>query len=372
MDRRQDSSPNQGPENTHPTAFPSIRILFVTVICVSPLLLFGQWWTLLDWAGLRRSTISDEDMGNSVTILLWHWPFGGPYDITGDVCRDRYDIPRCRLVDDRALYPSADVVVFHNRELMEGREKLPLHLPRPPGQRWAWMSLEAPDHNGNLRPYANVFNLTVSYRRDADVTIPYGERRPKEPEAGDGGGTAGAAPRNKSATVCWVVSNYRAQHARSRVYGRLKAVVPVQVYGRWTGKPLPPRALLPTISRCYFYLAFENSESKDYVTEKLWRNSYQAGAVPIVLGPPPSDYKAVAPPGSFIHVDEFVSAEDLGRRLKELAADEEGYGSYFGWRQEWEVKLYTDWRERLCRICSRYDSFPRRKVYADLNAWAAT
>lgn len=298
-----------------------------------------------------------------MTVLLWYWPFGRPLSLMGDVCWDLYRIPRCRLVDQRFLFPSADVVVFHSKELVEGRQELPFHLPRPPGQRWAWMSLESPVHNGNLRRYANIFNMTVTYRRDADVTVPYGELRPA------GGAPVEDVPSEKSFLVCWVVSNYRSQLKRHQVYRELKDAVPVKVYGRWTKTPLSSGALLPTISRCYFYLAFENSLSKDYITEKLWRNSYQGGAVPVVLGPSLADYKAVAPPHSFIHVDEFASLKDLATFLQQLAEDKKHYREYFTWRREWKVKLYTDWRERLCKICTEYDSLPRQSVYSDLESW---
>ncbi|KAM3874364.1 alpha-(1,3)-fucosyltransferase 7-like [Diretmus argenteus] len=333
--------------------------------------------TLEALTDINSSTSSDSNIikrniTQNVTVLLWYWPFGHSYNLKGDVCWDWYHIPHCRLVDQRSLYPIADVVVFHNRELKLGRQKLPLHLPRPHGQRWVWMSLESPEHNGNLQPYAEVFNLTMSYRSDADIKIPYGELLPKETgdkEHGAEGGAVDSVLLNRSALVCWVVSNYKARYRRSQVYNDLKAVVPIKVYGRWKRKPLSRRALLPTISQCYFYLAFENSASKDYITEKLWRNAYQAGAVPVVLGPPLNNYKVTAPPNSFIHVDEFVSVEDLGKHLKQLAEDKKRYADYFNWKQHWKVKLYTDWRERLCRICSQYSSLPHQKVYSDLEAW---
>lgn len=341
------------------------RLLF-SVFCVLSLCLLSGWPRGFQaLTAVNPSTVSNWSSSRNVTVLLWYWPFGRPLSLRGDVCWDLYRIPRCRLVDQRSLFPSADVVVFHNRELVLRRQKLPFHLPRPRGQRWAWMSLEAPVHNGNLWRFANIFNMTITYRRDAEITVPYGELQPREA----GGPLVEDVPLNKSFLVCWVVSNYRSQHKRSQVYRELKAAVPVKVYGRWTKTPLPSRALLPTINRCYFYLAFENSLSKDYITEKLWRNAYHGGAVPVVLGPSVDDYKAVAPPNSFVHVDEFASVKDLAEYLQELAEDEKRYGEYFTWKHEWDVKLYTDWRERLCKICSQYNRLPQQKVYSDLEAW---
>ncbi|XP_035995701.1 alpha-(1,3)-fucosyltransferase 7-like [Fundulus heteroclitus] len=313
----------------------------------------------------QKGSIYHSTSTKNLTILLWNWPFGRKFSLKGDVCWDLYKIPSCRLLDEHSSFPSADVVVFHNREVIQGSQKMPTDLPRPHGQRWAWMSLESPAHNGNLQKFANIFNMTISYRRDADVTIPYGELQFVESE----GNLPEDSHMNKTSLVCWVVSNYRNNQKRTQVYNELNAIVPVDVYGRWNKKPLSSDDLLPTISRCYFYLAFENSVAKDYITEKLWKNAYQGGAVPIVLGPPISDYNAVAPTHSFIHVDEFASVRFLGEYLQKLAEDRERYKEYFNWKKHWKVKVSVDWRERLCHICLQYNNLPQNKVYSDLEAW---
>ncbi|KAJ3604773.1 hypothetical protein NHX12_026825 [Muraenolepis orangiensis] len=326
------------------------------LLCVSPLLLLLNWW--------RISATGEGPLPpRNVTVLLWHWPFDVALPLQGDVCLELYGIPRCRLLRDRSALPAAHLVVFHSRELERGWQALPLGPQRPRSQRWVWMSLES--STGDLRRFGGVFNLTMSYRRDADITIPYGRLEPREPPGAPGGLVV-----VKSVPVCWVVSAYSPEHRRSRVYTGLRDMMPVAVYGHWNNNPLSARDLLPTISRCYFYLAFENSESKDYITEKLWRNAYGSGAVPVVLGPPPGDYEAVAPRGSYIHVDEFASVEDLGRRLQELMEDRESYAGYLEWQRAWRVKSFTDWRERLCSICSQYDRLPENKTYPDLHAWA--
>lgn len=340
------------------------KLFLLSLLCVLPLSLFSGWSRGFLTA-ISPTTLYNNSSSRNVTILLWHWPFNRPFRLRGDVCWDLYRIPHCRLMDQRSSFSSADVVVFHNRELTLGRQKLPLDLPRPQGQRWAWMSLEAPANNGNLQQYADIFNMTITYKRDADVTVPYGELVPNEAEhhlVEDG------FP-DKESVVCWVVSNYRSHHKRSQVYKELNATVPVEVYGRWNKRPLSSSALLRTISRCYFYLAFENSVAREYITEKLWRNAYLGGAVPVVLGPPVSDYKAVTPPNSFIHVNEFSSVKELGKYLQQLSRDKKRYTEYFTWKHKWKVKLYTDWRERLCKICLQFNTLPQQKVYSDLGAW---
>lgn len=321
-------------------------------------------YSLLPLIGEQHLNSSNASFTNNITILLWHWPFGMRYNLTGDVCLRDYNISGCILVDNQTLYESADLVVFHNFELMFHKQQLPLHLYRPAKQRWVWLSLEAPQNNGNLSPFKNIFNLTMSYHPGADITVPYGKLLLRTNP-----GLDVIVPKSKRYEACWVISNYKKWHKRSEVFQELTKSLNVQLYGSFGQKPLPKEALLPTISRCYFYLAFENVQSPHYITEKLWRNAFQARTVPVVLGPPRTDYEAVTPPKSFIHVDDFKSVKALSEYLRGLIKDPEKYNEYFSWQNKYVVKLYTDWRERLCNICPIYGQFPAQKVYGDLGAW---
>nr|XP_061822050.1 alpha-(1,3)-fucosyltransferase 7-like isoform X1 [Nerophis lumbriciformis] len=349
----------------HPREVTSASMKKYIFLCILSVLTLVPLYVWLIGYSSPAVSLSDNSEQRNVTILLWHWTAERVRAISQNMCWERFNIPHCKVMMQEALYMKADVVVFHNLELSTGRLKLPLELPRPPGQRWAWMSIQSPDNNGRLLvEYGGVFNLTVNYRRDADVSIPYGGFVPRE-----FGDPVDDIPMEKTDLVCWVVSHYKDSFRRSQVYEELNAVIPVKVYGRWSNNPLEPKDLLPTISRCYFYLAFENSIAKDYITEKLWINSYQSGAVPVVLGPPVEEYKAVAPPYSFIHVDEFASVKELAEYLQELAGDAKRYGEYMQWKRDWKVQPSINKEWRLCQICLRYPSFPPHKVYTDLAAW---
>ncbi|XP_073681288.1 alpha-(1,3)-fucosyltransferase 7 [Garra rufa] len=338
----------------------ALFVLFLTISFIYTLLLVvdkqQQQEQHLNW--------SNASLPNNITILFWHWPYGIRYSLEGDVCLRDYGISGCVLVDNRTLYESADLVVFHHFELSLRKQHLPVHLHRPAKQRWVWLSLEAPENIGTLSSYNNLFNLTMSYHPHADITVPYGKLLQRSKQ-----GLDVVTTKNKNYEACWVVSNYQKWHKRSAVFQELNKNLKVQLYGLMANKPLPKEALLPTISRCYFYLAFENIQSPHYITEKLWRNAFQAGTVPVVLGPPRRDYEAVAPPNSFIHVDDFKSVKALAEYLRGLIEDPVRYNAYFTWRQDYTVKLYTDWRERLCNICPIYRQFPSHKVYEDLRKW---
>lgn len=335
----------------------------LAVIVLFSLLLFFYTHPNKSWF---EPASSNQVSARNLTILLWYRPWSERFCVEEDTCWDRFKIPGCKLIERRSDYLAADVVVFHHEELMTGQQTLPLDLPRPAGQKWAWMSYESPAWNTNLKEFPNIFNMTISYRRDADVYAPYAELRPRRHELRP---VEGAKP-NKTYLACWVVSNYQNHHNRSKVYNELKALIPIQVYGRWVGRWLPDESLLPTLQRCYFYLAFENAHFKDYITEKLWRNAFLSGAVPVVMGAPLEDYRAVAPPRSFIHMDEFVSIKHLAEFLKQLAEDEGVYNDYFGWKQKWAVKE-LGWTYSLCKICTVYANLTQHKIYSDLHAWAA-
>ena len=65
----------------------------------------------------------------------------------------------------------------------------------------------------------------------------------------------------------------------------------------------------------WFYLAFENSNCPDYITEKLWR-ILDLPVVPIVMGG--GNYRRDAPPHSVIDVNDFPHVKALASYLNFL------------------------------------------------------
>ncbi|KFO28807.1 Alpha-(1,3)-fucosyltransferase [Fukomys damarensis] len=214
-----------------------------------------------------------------------------------------------------------------------------------------------------LRALDGYFNLTMSYRRDSDIFTPYGWLEPRE-------GPPAAPPLNLSAKtqlVAWVVSNWREGSARVRYYNQLRAHLPVDVYGRGR-RPLPRGTMQERLARYKFYLAFENSQHPDYITEKLWKNALQAPAVPVVLGPSRSNYERFLPPDAFIHVDDFPSPQALAQHLLALDKDDARYLSYFRWRETLRVGT-SSWALDFCKACWRLQEGPRYQAVGSIAAW---
>ncbi|XP_040181093.1 alpha-(1,3)-fucosyltransferase 7 [Rana temporaria] len=321
--------------------------------------LLGLGWNIqyvLFTSGSQQAMTTSQDV--YTTVLIWHWPFHHPLNISGDVCLDLYNIKNCRLTDNRDKLNLSHVVVFHHRELNNKGHYMPTD-PRNHAQMWVWANLESPSHTKNLGKWNNVFNWTLTYREDSDIFMPYGQLVPKLHMQFN--------TSTKTSLLTWAVSNYHQTQKRVQFFKEFSKYLNVDVYGKASKKPLGSSCLLPTISHYYFYLALENSVHKDYITEKLWKNSFLAGSVPVVLGPPRENYEKFIPADSFIHVSDFPLAKDLADFLKSMNI--ERYERYFRWRQEYGVKIYNDWRERFCMICSRYPHLSKDKVYSNLESW---
>ena len=86
-----------------------------------------------------------------------------------------------------------------------------------------------------------------------------------------------------------------------------------------------------------FYLAFENSNCRDYISFKIWMQGYGNGAVPIVLGAYKEDYLKQVPPGSFIQADDFESPKELAEYLLKLDKDDAAYLKYHEWRKTYSI-----------------------------------
>jgi hypothetical protein len=77
--------------------------------------------------------------------------------------------------------------------------------------------------------------------------------------------------------VGWFVSNCGERNTRQKYAQELQKYIPVDIYGKCGTKKCPRSTeteCFEMLNRDYkFYLAFENSICKDYITEKFFLNS---------------------------------------------------------------------------------------------------
>lgn len=317
--------------------------------------------------------VSVSDDNSEVTLLIWTHPFGHYRKLPH--CGGLYGIEGCALTDSHLDYSKADAVIIHHREIAIGTSELPPE-PRPRAQKWIWMNYESPAHTPGLWRFEGIFNLTMTYRTDSDIFLPYGYLIPRGRRA-KGLQNRYARPLHvlsrsllRPRLVAWVISNWSESQARVAFYYQLRRYLQVDVFGR-AGRPLPAGSgnVVRLVSRYQFYLALENSPHTDYITEKLW-NAVLAGAVPVVLGPSRQNYERFLPPEAFIHVDDFPTVRALARYLLMLKRNPIQLKRHLDWRGSYSVHQPSFWAEHYCTICRVVKKTRgKTKVVNDLALW---
>ncbi|XP_072561302.1 4-galactosyl-N-acetylglucosaminide 3-alpha-L-fucosyltransferase 9-like [Paramormyrops kingsleyae] len=298
-----------------------------------------------------------KDNSKQTIVLVWTQIFGQHYEF--ESCAALFNITNCLITTDRNMYSKTHGLVIHHRDIRNDLSNLP-SMVRPPFQKWVWMNFESPSNSQRIPGINNLFNLTMNYRLDANISI-HGTLIPKQED------DLYVIPK-KSLLVCWIVSNWNPADERVKFYNLLKEHINITVFGRVT-KYLTNQEYVSTVSSCKFYLSFENSKHKDYITEKLYK-PLDLGTVPVVLGPPREQYENIVPGDAFIHVEDFLSPKELANYLHFLDENETEYHRYFECKRHFKVKYVNFPIEHACRACDylkkhsdEYSSFD------NLNQW---
>ncbi|CAN2390165.1 3-galactosyl-N-acetylglucosaminide 4-alpha-L-fucosyltransferase activity, partial [Pristimantis euphronides] len=306
---------------------------------------------------IKTYDLQKKDVEETV-VLIWTWPWGHQSPL--DKCPD-YGIFGCKLTLNRSFYDVADAVLIHHADIMYDKLSLP-QKPKPNFQRWIWYNLEPPRIIHNLKMLDNLFNMTMTFRRDSDIYSPYGQMEPLKKRVQNF-----TIPK-KTKLVSWVVSKWYPGAPRIAYYEELKKHIAIDVYGA-QHKKLSWDDFSTTISQYKFYLAFENSIYKDYITEKLWSNAFGSWAVPVVLGTSRKNYERFVPGDAFIHIDDFSSPKELAAYLLELDKNDEKYRKYFNWRFQYRVKNSKGLPYAYCHVCKVIRESTDYQVIQSVEKW---
>ena len=238
----------------------------------------------------------------------------------------------CRYSHNRSLVNSAAMLAFHVRDT--DTDFLP---ERRLGQPWMLLTQESPLNDFVYKSdkfivdmeKMRLFDYSMSYRLDSDFPMPYaspgfiGDSLLNQPVTVQ---DLRQEFRRRSGRVLWLASNCGALNERHSYVSELQKYFQVDSLGKClnTG-PYPEGKSTLDVMRDYrFYLAIENSNCDQYISEKLF-NALTAGIVPIVSGPPGtngSGYQQFAPTrNSLIYLDDFPHPRDLAAYLKSIDED---------------------------------------------------
>ncbi|OWA50334.1 putative Glycoprotein 3-alpha-L-fucosyltransferase A [Hypsibius exemplaris] len=305
-------------------------------------------------------------------ILFWTSFFGGKNSYLGEegerlkICI----VSECIMTDDRSLWNTSDALIFHPLDFN------PSDVPpvRHAHQYYIYFVLESPHHSNAGPP--GFFNLTFTYRLDSDI-IADNYLQYFRPSLWTKAEEFDAVWRRKTRGIAMFASNCGAPSDRSNYVKLLQRYIPVDVYGSCGTM----QCTRDTKEKCdnlvgeyKFYLAFENSICRDYITEKAIR-PYAVDTVPIFLSG--ANYSHMFPTDSFIDVQDFKSPKHLARHLQHLSHDKDAYSAYFRFRYRTRTNPHNGLPPRLapdnvslCKLCEMLHAKKRvRKFYPNLEDW---
>ena len=313
-----------------------------------------------------------SSLGHGKVILTWTKWFKKPWtsilkSVGAIECGPhRY---KCFITDDRTLFLNSSAVIFHEpaRQFFYDLH-IARSMKRPPGQYWIFYNREAPGQHSQReslikRQCNSLFNWTMTYKLSSDIRFGYAEVVPGIFQGGYDPNKNYLKGRTKMAIA--LISSCVSH--RLRFIDQLKKYIDVDVYG-YCGKSCEPNcfSLIPNYK---FYLSFENSFCKDYITEKTFVNAFTNEIVPVIISGANLSNPTVIPPNSFINALKFRRAIDLADYLLLIGSDPERYNKFFKWRDNWsvtEIKFF----DMPCYVCKKlYEPNLTFKVYTDIASW---
>lgn len=309
---------------------------------------------------------------------------------------------------------SFDAILIHAAEIDLATMLTDIATWRQPHQRFIYMTMESPlsynapaDHRLN-----DFFNWTMTYRLDSDLPRPYGffelqlpgrmqvEQRYNpfqwKPQAfltykedpwfqkvlpSKSKEFHQLAERPKK--VAWIVSRCDSPSRREDYVKELQKYIPVDIFGgcgnircntsfhsQQQQRNDNNDNCTATVERDYkFYLAFENSFCKDYITEKFF-GRMQGNSLVVVLGG--GNYTHIAPPHSHLNALDYESPKALAQKLHQLDQNKSLYLSYFWWKDYYRAHNGTakDHASTMCKLCGMLQDEKRpSKSYPSIKSW---
>ncbi|XP_059139277.1 alpha-(1,3)-fucosyltransferase C-like [Physella acuta] len=282
----------------------------------------------------------------------------------------------CVFSGDKVTHET-DVIVVYSQKLTENY-KLPSARPDALYVMELWeppVRTSSTYMRNSSSKWNHIFNLTMTYRVDSDIFVPYGQLR-KKSKLGVERPNYSDLTRRKTRSVAWFVSRCHVPSLRAEYVKEMQKYIDVDIYGD-CGMPCSrsEEPCLKNLTDIYkFYLSFENSICKDYITEKLFK-LFRPGVhvIPVVRGG--GDYKKFFPKNLFINAADFKNAKSLALYLKNLTGDVDRYSRMLEMKDEYQVmdKPNANHKGGLgfvgCRLCQYLNTHKVQPKVYDMKKW---
>ena len=274
------------------------------------------------------------------------------------------------------------------------------NVGRLPHQLYVFLTLESAAYTGTVKlsDWDSFFNITMTYRQDSDVFLPYG--RIVEAKKVDQSKKT-IKMRKKKYLAAWLVSNCKTHSGsvfqyevpttlnhwifsrREDLVRQLERYLPpdsLHIYGK-CGNRTCPGTSLENKEDCWkmiednykFYFSLENSVCRDYVTEKMFE-ALKHDVVPVVLGG--ANYQNMFPEHSFINMLDYKNMSQLAEHLVHLGENDDEYSKYLEWKTRYKVlNSKYDFNQAHCHLCQLIHDHGKTgetRVIKDLNKWFIT
>ncbi|XP_059062288.1 alpha-(1,3)-fucosyltransferase C-like [Achroia grisella] len=337
-------------------------------------------------------------------ILLWTNPHNSPFVYFGNgsaVFENKKCLwKNCYVTGDRNYlgdYSEFDVIVFNGPQLNQILNYYDIPKKRLLSQKYVYANVEsAATYPICSDIWNDFFNWTWTYRLDSDSIWGYISVRnatghvigPNEimnwiniSDMDDIDEKLKSKLKSKKKLVAWFVSNCDSMSLREE-YVKIfqqelrKYNSDVDIFGS-CGKHQCPRDIMP---RCldvlerdyYFYFAFENAISQDYVTEKILY-PLNHNTVPVVFGG--ANYTRFMPHGIYLNARE-MEPKVLAKTMYDITRNFEVYCKFFRWKKYYSYHFRheipdTDDYCNFCAVINNDNLIKTTTVYKDFDRWWA-
>ena len=285
---------------------------------------------------------------------------------------------KCMYTRDRKKVEKADAVLFNSNDMWKYRTligtlfEFPITMPtiRTPDQVWILLGIE-PMNTFRVSMNQYKFNWTALHRRESTVYYPFTnwfKMSAMEMEQGNIHPQVGSENyfKGKTRFAATMISNCDDDARRYKIIRELKKYVKIDEFGDCSGKVICHYRKSPNeckqLYEYKFYLAFENSFCRDYISEKFWM-TFDRGQIPIIAAP---KYNLeMLPPKSYLNVFDFQSIKELANEMIKVADNETLYNSYFDWMKTYKREK----RSVYCRLCEELHANRTAQNYVEIDEW---